>query len=226
MKELFIIRHGQSSSNVGINKLENLPDSRVYLTNVGQIDAQNAAICLKDYFYQNKISEQKVRLFVSPYKRTMQTSQLFKDIMKFGDIVVDARLVEQQYGIVNGDYLPHLGKSIYLEEAIAFYRHSINNGAGFYARPPMGESEFEIDMRIKSFLSSAKMNDLTPYGVVITHSITMRVMMMELAGREPYFVEECPEPPNCSIFHFVNESGKWSFVKCLNYNVSEIEAYV
>ena len=67
---IFLIRHGESVANTGINEKLGLADHRVVLTEIGREQAKRSAIALKEYLLENNIKLSKSRAWFSPYDRT------------------------------------------------------------------------------------------------------------------------------------------------------------
>jgi YbbR domain-containing protein len=57
MKNLFLVRHGQSMQNTFENYKLKLPDHKVYLTDLGKKQAHDVGIILNDYFNENQLDK-------------------------------------------------------------------------------------------------------------------------------------------------------------------------
>ncbi len=210
MKNLFLIRHGESSQNAGINFAEGLPDHLVYLTDNGVKQAQSAAVEFKRFLDGKKISTENSRIWVSPYTRTRQTCQEFNKVLNIADVREDITLVEHQYGLFDG--VPEEEwKRLYPNEH-ANYMKWVSNGGKFYARFPCGESPYDVAIRIHQFLGTINRDDIK-YNIdnlfVFTHGTTIRAFLLRMFHYTPEWFAAEQNPKNCWIRHITKEDGRY-----------------
>ena len=74
MKHLYLVRHGESTQNVGVDKELRIPDHAVPLTPRGWEQAQKAGEFL-GLILMGKAPED-VAMWVSPYRRTRETAEV------------------------------------------------------------------------------------------------------------------------------------------------------
>ena len=74
---IFLIRHGESISNVGENYVKRIPDHLVTLTEKGIEQANENGKWLAEYCKANNVDLSKARIWRSPYMRTRQTCDEF-----------------------------------------------------------------------------------------------------------------------------------------------------
>lgn len=98
MVRFFLIRHGESIQNTGEN-VQNLPDHKVYLTQMGKQQADECGVFLEEYCKEQGIALDNATLFVSPYERTRQTANIINSHLGIKDIKEDISLIEHQYGL-------------------------------------------------------------------------------------------------------------------------------
>ncbi|KAF0980910.1 hypothetical protein FDP41_012698 [Naegleria fowleri] len=139
----------------------------------------------KQSFIQNgKVPHEKVityplrvRLWNSTYNRARMTAEY---IMKeASNVIQDQResilLVEQQFGLFEGVPLEELANR-FPQEFRHFEKHICATGR-FYARPPLGESRFDVSKRVQllfdKFIEDSEkeyINDI----VIVSHGVTVR----------------------------------------------------
>lgn len=216
MNRIFLVRHGESEGNVDKSRYRVKGDHEIELTERGTLQAREAGKFLVNYYEdlaaQQTIRVGQVRLWTSPYTRARQTSQGIVDVLqdqgresllrdKPGDKFStywreNIRLSEQQFGLLNG---------IADESVVDHYPdvHDDYERAGkFYARPPGGESRFDVAIRVHQMFGTLH-RDCERHGIedviVVCHGTTLRAFVMEwLHLPVEWFLEE-PNPSNCAI---------------------------
>lgn len=93
---IFLIRHGESEQNV--NGCSAVPDPDVCLTEKGKKQANETGKKLKKYLKEHDISLDNARMWVSPYLRTMETSEIINKHLNIKDVFQDPRIVEKDFG--------------------------------------------------------------------------------------------------------------------------------
>ena len=82
------------------------------------------------------------------------------------------------------------------------YERQINNYGKFYARLPLGESPFDVAIRVHQFMGTIH-RDFQKWGVdtlfIFTHGTTMRSFLMRWFHYSPEWYEEERNPQNCRI---------------------------
>lgn len=203
---IFLIRHGESVANVGENYVKRLPDHLVSLTDKGKEQAYKQGVWLKEYCDKNGIDLGSARIWRSPYLRTRQTSEEFNKSLGIEDIREDITLIEQQFGLF--DSLPEEEWARYEIEYDEFLRQVQNHGK-FYARLPLGESPFDVAIRIHQFMGTIH-RDLEKDGspntlFVFTHGTTLRTFLMRWFHYSPEWYEQEKNPKNCWIREIIND---------------------
>ena len=197
---IFLIRHGESMANTGENYGPRIPDHAVSLTENGKQQAFENGKWLKEYCNENGIDLNKARIWRSPYLRTRQTSEEFNKSLGITDIREDITLVEQQFGLFDSVPEEDWGKLYPVE--FAEYSRQKNNFGKFYARLPMGESPFDVAIRVHQFTGTIY-RDLEKHGVdtlfVFTHGTTLRTFLLRWFHYSPEWYHEERNPRNCWI---------------------------
>lgn len=198
--KIFLIRHGESVANVGENYVKRTPDHLVSLTEKGKDEARAAGEWLLDWCNKNGIDLSRARIWRSPFLRTRQTSEEFNKALRITDIREDIALTEQQFGLFDAIPYERWGE-LYPREFEEYGRQLANYGK-FYARPPLGESPFDVAIRVHQFMGTIH-RDLEKHGVdtlfVFTHGTTLRAFLMRYFHYSPEWYHEELNPKNCMI---------------------------
>lgn len=196
---IFLIRHGESVANVGDN-LERLPDHLVELTENGKRQAFEAGQWLKNYCDEKGVDLTRARIWRSPYRRTRQTSEEFNKSLGITDIREDITLVEQKFGLF--DSLPETEWGETDAQAYDEFLRQIQNQGKFYARLPMGESPFDVAIRVHQFMGTIYRDyekDGTDTLFVFTHGTTLRAFLLRWFHYSPEWYQKERNPKNCWI---------------------------
>lgn len=144
----------------------------------------------------------RIRLWLSPYDRTRQTADGIYEAAS--PWITDRRehifLCEQQFGLFDGipdDELP----TMYPNEH-AYYDKLCRFEGKFWARMPLGESRFDVSIRVHQSFGTFQRDqayDGIEDIIVICHGVTLRAFVMMWTHRSPEWFEQEPNPNNCAI---------------------------
>lgn len=197
---IFLIRHGESLTNANENYEKRVPDHLVSLTENGKKQAEITGKWLKEYCDNQGIDLSHARIWRSPFLRTRQTSEEFNKSLGITDIREDITLTEQQYGLF--DSIPYERWGELYPNEFAEYERQINNFGKIYARLPLGESPFDVAIRIHQFMGTIQ-RDFQKWGVdtlfVFTHGTTLRAFLMRWFHYSTEWYENEKNPKNCQI---------------------------
>lgn len=197
---IFLIRHGESISNAGENYVSRIPDHLVSLTENGKQQARENGEWLANYCKMKGIDLSKARIWRSPYLRTRQTSEEFNRYLQIKDIREDITLTEQQFGLF--DSVPEEQWGVLYPNEYAEYKRQISNFGKFYARLPLGESPFDVAIRIHQFMGTIH-RDCEKHGIdtlfIFTHGTTLRTFLLRWFHYSPEWYHEERNPKNCWI---------------------------
>lgn len=203
---IFLIRHGESISNAGENFVKRIPDHLVELTDNGREEARLAGEWLLGYCKEKNIDISRARIWRSPFRRTRETADEFNKSLGIKDIREDITLTEQQYGLFDSVPESRWGE-LYPKEYEEFCRQCSNNGK-FYARLPLGESPFDVAIRIHQFMGTIH-RDFEKSGIdtlfVFTHGTTMRTFLMRWFHYSPEWYQAERNPQNCYIREIIDD---------------------
>lgn len=207
MRNIYLVRHGESIQNVGINNELRIPDHAIYLTENGIKQAQEAGKFLERTL--GWVSPDNMVMWVSPYERTRQTA---KEILRYihpSTIKEDDMLTELQFGIF--DSIP---KEVIKDTFPAEWEHFQNNrrfNGKFYARRPGGESPFDCEIRQKLFIDTLFRDfesDSKSHIIIVGHGAALNIFRKAMFHYSHEWYEKEPNPGNCSIMHLELDHGK------------------
>ncbi|MDR2685688.1 MAG: histidine phosphatase family protein [Rickettsiales bacterium] len=220
LQNIFLMRHAESAGNADLNIHKQLPDHAIGLTAKGWNQAANAGLEFSDFIRRKyQLPDQSVRIWCSPYLRTIQTCDSFLSgidtptLPIFKDFRTNIMLAEQDFGLFDGRE-PDEIKSQFPVEHAHFQKH-IDQKGKFYARPPMGESRFDVAVRIHGFFGTIwrdaeKSKNPTGNIFVVSHGATIRAFVMMWLHKNPEWFDTEKNPRNASIRHIGrDENGQW-----------------
>ena len=186
-------------------------DNAVYLTtaghaiplsDLGKSQAKQAGQFLHKHFSAYSSGVRKVSLWTSPYLRTRQTADGIEEAC--GKYITDRKedilLCEQQFGLFDG--IPDEELSNQFPVEYAHYEKCERHGGEFWARMPLGESRFDVALRIRLFFGTiqrdAEKSDVHDV-IVVCHGVTLRAFVMSWLHLTPEWFEIEKNPTNCAI---------------------------
>jgi broad specificity phosphatase PhoE len=180
---IVLLRHGESEANVDQAVFERVPDHAISLTANGREQAVAAGKELRVQF-----EEQPVRVYVSPYRRTLQTL----DALGLDDLVEttreEPRLREQDWANFQDS------------QDIARQRKLRDDYGHFFYRFTDGESGADVYDRVSTFLETLHRDwdaKNSPRNVlIVSHGLTMRLFCMRWFHWSVQFFESLSNPGN------------------------------
>jgi broad specificity phosphatase PhoE len=173
-KTVIIVRHGESEGNIDVTTYRDKADNLVVLTDRGRQQASAAGVRIAKIIGSNA----RVHMVMSPFERTKQTARhlraaIEKQIVRTTE---DPLIREQEFGNLQGD------------EFKTFRQEQKRVGRFFY-RFPTGESGADVYCRVKQWwdhtMCVINAQPGVPYCdvlVVVTHGLTLRLLLMQLFG--------------------------------------------
>ena len=194
--KIFLIRHGESMQNTKENYMIGLPDHKVYLTEKGKKEANDAGEFLLNYIIDNNIDLSNSVMWVSPYERTRQTAKIINKKLNIEKVKEDITLIEQRYGLFSDKEI-ELIKELYPEE-FKHYDNYYQNEGKFYAKLPQGESPYDVALRTKQFIDTIY-RDKEDVLFVVTHGTVIKTFILNYFHYSPEWYSAELTPGNCSI---------------------------
>ena len=200
---IFLVRHGQSQGNVDMRVHKEMADHAIPLSEAGHKQADEAGRALDEYLEaRGDVELGSARLWTSPYRRTRETADgVERSAQRW---ILDRRehimLCEQQFGLFDGipkEELPELYPKEY-----PYYQKTLAFEGRFWARMPLGESRFDVAVRIHQAFGTFH-RDAEQHGiknlVIICHGVTLRAFVMMWCHYSPEWFERETNPSNCAI---------------------------
>ncbi|WP_309055962.1 histidine phosphatase family protein [Streptomyces sp.] len=164
-RRIVLVRHGESEGNADDTVYEREPDHALRLTPAGLRQAEETGEWLRDLFGEDRVS-----VYVSPYRRTHETLQAFRLPADRVRVREEPRLREQDWGNWQDR------EDVRLQKA---YRDAYGH---FFYRFAQGESGADVYDRVGAFLESLYRSfeapDHPPNVLLVTHGLTMRLFCM------------------------------------------------
>eukprot|EP00033_Pygsuia_biforma_P004664 GCRY01005112.1.p1 GENE.GCRY01005112.1~~GCRY01005112.1.p1 ORF type:complete len:275 (-),score=38.61 GCRY01005112.1:285-1109(-) len=198
-KRIFLVRHGESASNVDPSTCATVPDNKIPLTERGIEQARSVGETLREL-----IGNEKVLFYVSPYKRSRQTYDMIAQSFE-GCLVrhrEDPRLRQQEWAnFQDPNALPRLKRQ----------RREIG---AFYYRFPEGESGGDVYDRVSSFIETlfreAERKELEDNVIIISHGLTIRLFLMRYFHWSVETFHSLWNFDNCEFCELIrSEDGKY-----------------
>ena len=205
---LWIVRHGQSESNVARRLAEEAARDDIGIS-MRDVDVPLSALgreqagAVGRWFAALPADARPTVVLASPYRRAMQTAEVIAAEAGIalaradGSFVVDERLREKEFGVLTG-----LTRSGIAARHPAEFELRMLFGK-FYHRPPGGESYCDVIMRLRSVLGTITRE----YGagervLVVCHSVVVmcfRYLLERMTEDELLEEDRTNEVLNCSV---------------------------
>jgi broad specificity phosphatase PhoE len=210
---LWLVRHGQSAGNVARDaalreELHRIAldgrDMDVPLSALGQRQSQ----ALGDWFSRRPEAERPEALLCSPYRRALQTAQLFREAGgAAGDepICADERLREKEFGILDGLTASGIAQAFPDQ---AEYRRLLGK---FYHRPPGGESWCDVILRLRSVLDTVSLHYAGRRVMIVCHQVVvlcLRYIIEHLDEAGILKIDAEARVGNCSLTEYRFDPGQ------------------
>lgn len=197
---ILLVRHGESEGNVDRTLTTRLPDHAVPLSERGLAQARGAGRFLAEWFRLLADGPPAhIRIWTSPYRRTRQTAQAVGRCLEgyHCDLREHINLCEQQFGLFDG--IPDAELPRRFPNEHAHYARCEAHEGRFWARMPLGESRFDVAIRIHQVFGTF-LRDADRFGirdlVVICHGVSLRAFVMQWMHLSPEWFDREPNPGN------------------------------
>lgn len=203
--KIYLIRHAQSEANVDYTVLHQKTNVGVHLTDIGQEQAKQTGTFIAE---QLKEESGSIMFWNSPYERTRLTAnalkhQLDQDGIKYNS-AESIYIAERQFGILDDN--PNF-KTSHEAEYKHFLLHK-ENKHDFFVRPPLGESPFDMCMRLDFFIRTVLTQSKDDVHIIVSHGASIRgfIMMQQHWQYEEYM--KMVNPYNASV-HFIDDKNTY-----------------
>ena len=212
---LWIVRHGQSASNVardaaeaaGLKEivLEAKRDMDVPLSELGQKQSR----ALGRWFGQLPADKRPEVILTSTYLRSRHTAQLVLEAAGIDaaeiTLLADERLREKEFGIL--DRLTKEGIRERYPEQYEF-REAIGK---FYHRPPGGESWCDVILRLRSVIDTLSREYRKDRVLIVAHSVVVlcfRYLIERMTEDGILNIDRTDDVPNCAVTEYEYDPAK------------------
>jgi broad specificity phosphatase PhoE len=220
-ESLLIVRHGESAGNVAreeairsgaLNIEIEGRDVDVPLSKLGE--AQSLA--LGQYL---ATSDRRADVILSsPYRRSQDTARILMDADAVADdfdrILLDERLREKEFGIVDG--LTRQGIEKHYPDQARF-RSVIGK---FYHRPPGGESWCDVILRLRSMFDTLSLHYAGKRVLIVTHQVVVlcfRYLLEGLDEERILAIDREGDVANCAITEYRLEGKRGLVLQRYNH---------
>lgn len=196
MSKIFLVRHAQSESNEDPRVLIGKTNIGVHLTQKGVMQAREVGFALTEYHRDTK---ETIKVWNSPYYRTRETAKFIKESLTNAGISFDQEesiyICERQFGLLDDNEEAHL---THVKEHNHYKLHA-NSKHDFWARPPLGESPFDMCLRLDNFIRTILFEKHYDNHVIVSHGAAIRgfITMKQKLSFEEY--SNMSNPHNASI---------------------------
>lgn len=218
MKDIFIVRHGESESNACTAGLlagkghEYVIDCNFNLTDQGRKQAYEAGVKLAPF-----IVPHRTKLYVSSYKRTRQTADEIQNAIRDEGVtsyiqrIDEPRLVEQDFGDFDFQYMRHWPEISPHSFKINQARYHDPMGR-FFARLENGENLMDVYNRVSLFVSTRLEKKMVDTNIIVTHGNTGRILKMFLLEMPIESFKTMELPDNAGIMHLQYSENTDSYI--------------
>lgn len=212
-KLLWLVRHGESTSNLARRRAErenlltiDFPEREmdVPLTENGI----KQSIRLGNWFAE--LDDKPTVIYSSPYLRTKDSARLIAETARFENIRIfyDERIREREFGIF--DRLTWRGS---IEQFPKEMKKRAALGK-FYYRPPNGESWCDAAFRVRSFWRDIRDDPACENLMIVTHEAIIRIfryVLENLSEEEILAIDRAGDVQNCAVtsYDFDIADGKY-----------------
>lgn len=156
--KVFIIRHGQTTTNIG--KADGELEANIPLTEVGIQQCVQAGIDLKNFCDEHNISLKDTTVYFSPILRTQNTAEHIAKQLGDVKLLPAQRIVERDFGkFTTNEYA--VWDKIDAEENRKYLQSLQSPYSSFYHRLPYGESVYDCYLRAEPFVNELKKHENT-----------------------------------------------------------------
>lgn len=216
---IYIVRHGQSVGNLDLKNYQKKADHAFELTDLGKEQAEQAAKEIMkaslpgrgDYSWKKSAGHM---MWISPFVRTRETASVILDTFKQAKYKIDKvtespLIIEKQYGLYNAIAGDPDGHKEHFPRYNEEYEKCHEYDGRFFARPPGGESDFDVAIRAEVFWEKLLRidPDLEYDHTIVCHGTTMRILSMVIMEKEYEWFQRFKLPKNGEVIVPSSDGG-------------------
>jgi broad specificity phosphatase PhoE len=211
MKNILLIRHGQSEANVDNKILSTKSDYAIDLTAKGLVQAKKTGAFLQAWATEQGF--EAIQLVNSSFERANQTANAIANAIKLtftGDFSrrVSDTLVEINFGLYYF-HLPKEYRDAYPEAMALWDVHNTHPAARYFCSRPMGESYWDVSNRLQLerhlLCENAKKSPKTLF-IVVAHGGVNRCLVKDILGQSATWFDQLDNPDNAEVWQ-INEQA-------------------
>lgn len=208
-QKIFLIRHGESAAQADPTLYRQMANHAISLSEKGKVQAAGCADYLAGYL-SREINDREcnptVMMLTSPFSRALETAGFIHEKLEgLSGVLVrpfdeELALCERNYGMLNS--VPKEERLTRFPNEWGYYLRQKELGGEFYARPPLGESFFDVALRVQHLFADLHWeieNNSKDFIVLVGHTHALKAFMMMWCKRTPEWFMFEPDFPNASI---------------------------
>ena len=185
---LYLIRHAESMANIEHRILRDIADPHIELSDIGLRQAAYTGQALQHLLKHIDPDVESLRLWSSPFARTVSTATLVKLFSpelpweaneREHGLFIEPNLSEINFGLVDWMNEDDMKK---IEGYWDYRKRYREQDATFFERPPHGESRSDVYQRVKLFVDTLyrDANQGTTNHVIVTHGRIIPIFAMAM----------------------------------------------
>ena len=175
---LYLMRHGQSRSNLDLDEYSRIPNPLIEITEEGQKQAREAGNRIVGHMGSLAAMRHPIFVWSSPYARAAQSAIYVRDRFAHCNYREDVLLIEQNYGLAIGEPSTEAFCQKCPQQTQLLFR-----AGKMYTTLPQGESKTDVAVRAELFL-----HKIMPYDfrhVVVSHQGFCHMLHSQITGEYP-----------------------------------------
>lgn len=190
MKNLYLVRHGESEANVDEEVYRRIPDHRISLTDRGK---KQAALAGKELNYMAPVGSSLI--VHSPWNRAKTTATIIKEHM-----TLHRTIGFQEDPLIYEHSVVHSFKD--MENKEKYYSTEKYDFGAFWYKSGTSESLADVYTRARLFVSDLKSNRYYQDNlIIVTHGLFIAMVKGVLNNWSVQEIMDMPLPDNCQILH-------------------------
>jgi len=202
IESTIVIRHSESYEDVNQNIKDILEDSEIELTEKGIADAKDLAKKFQDEF----TNVDKITIFVSPYKRTIQTAKIILDTLKDPriNIEIEQSLRSINMGNINTANAKEIEKARYKIGTLKYKFEGGDDSSEYVSSIYDFVYKLVVHKHVKS--------DLKECVLIITHGFPLRLVVKAFTKMTDEDFKWIKNPPSSYVARIYFDPETGSFV--------------
>jgi len=191
LTKIFLVRHAQSEEDIRPNFRSHVMDRRISITEEGKHQVRVLASVLR----RRVMRYRRIRIYVSPSARAVQTMALFAASFRKIDFEIkyDERIRGLNWGSVTEKTIRKVEEERY-RVGVLYFQFPDGDNTPEYVR--------NIKMFVGEFLADGSIGGHPECAIIFTHGFALRIIAKTLLSISDEEFRYLKNPPNCSIADF------------------------